>query len=506
MSITLNLTIAFLLILLNAFFVLAEFSLVRIRSTQIDDLSKKKKSKRALVAKKAVAEIDAYLSSIQLGITMTSLGLGWVGEPAMAKLIAILLPNLSSGISSTLSHSISFGVAFLFITSFHVILGEQVPKLIAIKSPARTLMLTSIPITIFYYITYFPMKALNKSARFVLKVIGFNPDARELSYSNDEMLMILSQSHEQGSISLGRFLMFENLFDFGNATVKEAMVPKDKISFLSMENSYQKNLDIIKSDKYSRFPLCKTGLDDTIGYILVKDMYFECGNYKETCDLEKHVRRMVYVNEDTLLEKALRELQEKRKHLALVKNSSGVVTGLITLEDIIEEVIGEIRDEIDYVSSTRLSNVLVTPASTMNLGETDKFKAMEKLLDNLHKEHPDFDRQTAWDLVLRRENMLTCALGKGVAFPHARLSDIAEPMVALGKAPKGLDFNTPDNEPVKMMFLILTPSKEPLAQIKILSQLATLASNDILRRKMLNAKTAKEILEIIRTFENRVAE
>ncbi|MCX5783949.1 MAG: CNNM domain-containing protein [Elusimicrobia bacterium] len=503
-DIILKLLAAAVLLLLNGFFVLAEFALVKVRSSKLEELSRKG-NKKARLAQKAAQNIDGYLSAIQLGITMASLGIGWLGEPALAKIIGNVFPLLSPGISAAVSYSVSLAVAFLIITSLHVILGEQVPKLIAIKSPARIAVWVSVPMTAFYYLTYVPMRVLTVSANFALKIMGFKSSQKETGHSDEEMKIILAQSQEQGKLSLGRLLMFENMFDFGHCAVKEIMAPRELIIYLSAKNTWVENLAIINKRRFSRYPLCGENIDEPLGYITVKDLCLDYAAGGANPSLTEKKRELLFIAEDAPIEKALREFQEKRRHLALVKNSAGKITGLLTLEDVLEELVGEIRDEFETSPATQIKKIFIPSAAMLDMPRTEKFAAIKNLLQKLHEEKPIFNIDEVWDLLVKREKSFSCALGHGTAFPHARAPKLSQTLVTFGRSQEGLDFSCMDNEPVKLMFLILTPLQEPTAQLRVLSLLAGVVSNYAIKKQLLSAKSAQEILEILTAYENKTA-
>lgn len=499
------LLIALFLLLLNAFFVLAEFAIVKVRSTRLEELARKG-HRRAKLAQFTVKHLDEYLSAIQLGITMASLGLGWVGEPALAHLIAPLFSLFHIPLSSAVSYSISVTIAFIIITWMHVVIGELMPKNLALRMPEKSALIVSVPLHIFYRLTYIPMWILNESANLFLRIIGFRSSEGELAHSEEEMRMILGQSQEQGKLSLGRLMMFENLFDFGHTIVKEIMTPRGSIAFISHNRSWKENLAVIKQKKLSRYPLCKMGPDDITGLIHYKDIALENLLGEKGPHLDAIRRNIHSILEATPVEKLLREFQEKRLQMAIVKNYDGKVMGLVTIEDILEELVGEIRDEFDSAPVTMLSDVLVPEAMELELGYTNRFGALRIMLLKLHSIKPDFSREEAWKLICKRERGLSSAVGHQAAFPHARLSSLSKPMVIFGKCREGIIFPSPDRLPVKLIFLILTPFYEPTVQLRIMSQLASLVTNSTLRKKLLSAKNPNVVMDIIKVFQNKVTQ
>ncbi len=505
MSTIIYLLIALFLLLLNAFFVLAEFAIVKVRSTRLEELARKG-HRQAKLAQYTVKHLDGYLSAIQLGITMASLGLGWVGEPALAHLITPLFSLFHIPLSPTVSYTISITIAFIIITWLHVVIGELAPKNLAIRMPEKFALLVSIPLHMFYRLTYIPMWILNESANLFLRLIGFRSSEGELAHSEEEMRMILGHSQEQGRLSLGRLMMFENLFDFGHTIVKEIMIPRGNIAFISRSRSWTETLDMIQQRKRSRYPLCETGPDDITGLIHYKDISLENLVGEKKPDLDAIRRNIHSILEETPVEKLLREFQENHLQMAIVKNYDGKVTGLVTIEDILEELVGEIRDEFDAAPVTVLSSVLVPEAMELDLGYTNRFGAIRMMLLKLHSVKPGFSREEAWKLICKRERGLSSAVGHQAAFPHARLSSLDKPMVIFGRCREGILFPSPDRLPVKLIFLILTPSREHTIQLRILAQLAGLVQNSTLRKKLLSAKDPNAVMDIINVFQNKITQ
>jgi len=502
----LDLFIAALLIALNAAFVIVEFALVKVRFTRLEELAAKG-LKTAKLAKKQVQHIDAYLSSIQLGVTMASLGLGWVGEPALAALLDPFFAWLSLPISPEMLHSVSFVIAFAVITGLHVVLGEQAPKYLAILMPEKISLISAIPLEVFYKATYLPMLAINKSANFILGLLHLKPGESEALHSDEELRMILGQSQEHGKISLGRLMMFEHLFDFGKTKVKEVMTPRSSITFLDPAAPWEQNLKLIKEKRFSRYPLSSASGPIT-DYAHFKDMA-TCLLTPGNCavpDLAAVKRPLAEISEDSSVERALRIFQEKRLQLALVKDSKGGPAGLLTMEDIVEELTGEIRGEFDQPPKLLLSSLLVPQACELDLAETGRFEAIEEVLGKLHTASPSFDKAEALKALVKRETNFSTALGHQTAFPHARLASLTKPLLAVAKSREGIYFPSPDGQPVKMLFLILTPFNEPILQLNILSQLSGLISNVTLRKRLFSTKTPANLLDIISTFESKVME
>ncbi len=501
----LDLLIALFLILLNGAFVIVEFALVKVRYTRLEELAAQG-LKTARLAKNQVKHIDSYLSSIQLGITMASLGLGWVGEPALAALLAPVLGWFGVPAESPVTHTISFTVAFAIITGLHVIVGEQAPKYMALLMPEKFCLYSAIPLELFYRATYYPMLLINKSANFILHLFRLKPSESEALHSDEELRMILGQSQEHGKISLGRLMMFEHLFDYGKTRVKEVMTPRAAITALCPSAPWEQNVKIITEKQFSRYPL--TSGDGVIsGYIHFKDLTAELlrhGCAPVIPDLAAAKRPLMEIQEEISVERALRDFQDKRVQLALVKNVKGEVTGLLTMEDVIEELTGEIRDEFEQPPKLLLSHLIVNNACELELKESGRLEAIKELLEKLHASSPTFNKDEALKALIKRETNFSTALGHQTAFPHARLASLSKPLLAVGKSKDGITFPSPDNQPVKMLFMILTPFNEPTLQLSILAQLSGLISNVTLRKRLFSAKSSENLMDIVHAFENKV--
>jgi CBS domain containing-hemolysin-like protein len=498
------LLLAALIIFLNAFFVLGEFALVKVRRTSLIELASRggDKEKMMLLAHE---HIDDYLSSIQIGVTMTSLALGWVGEPSVGKIIQWLFALLGASLPPAVMRIIAFVCAFMVITSLHVVFGEQAPKLISIRYAEAVLRKVIVPLHYFHSSTKVFRKLLVAAAYKILIAFGINPHKEEAPISQEEIQLMLLDSQERGKFSMRRLMMFENLFDFERVVVKEIMTPREKISAIRKGNSWADNFSIIKARRFSRYPLYEQTIDDSKEYVLIKEMSLDALSEHNALPIEeKYAYPLVILDENTPVETALREFQSNRKHQALVKDSGGKVAGLLTLEDVLEELVGEIRDEYDQQDALQLSRIFVSQASVMNLKAADKYAAFDELLDSLHAACPELSKDQAREFIFNREKMLSSSFAKGVAFPHARVSSILRPLVCVGISKKGIIF-AENQPPVKIIFMIIVPFKDPNAQLRILAELAALSSAKMARARLLRAKTPREALEIIAEFENTVA-
>lgn len=340
-----NLLLVAILILLTAFFVATEFAIVKVRATRIDQLIAEG-NKRAVHAKPLIENLDAYLSACQLGITVTALGLGWLGEPTVEQMLHPLFERL--GINETFSSLLSFGIAFVTITYFHVVLGELAPKTIAIqKAEAVTLWLAR-PLKFFYRLMYPFIWLLNGSARLFIQLFGFKPvKENEMAHSEEELRLILSESYKSGEINQAEMMYVNNIFEFDERIAKEIMVPRTEMICLFKEDTYDVNLEVIKGGQFTRYPVANGDKDHIIGLVNIKQLFTtHVNNEKPT--INTLIRPIIHVSETTPIRQLLLKMQQERIHMAIVNDEYGGTAGLVTVEDILEEIVGDIKDEFDF--------------------------------------------------------------------------------------------------------------------------------------------------------------
>ncbi len=345
-SILLNFLIIFLLVFLNGFFVASEFALVKVRSSQLDALEEEG-NRRANFARHLTSHLDAYLSATQLGITLSSLGLGWIGEPYVARLLVPVLFRWGI-VSETVVHGIAFGVGFGFITYLHIVLGEVTPKSIAIRQAVATSLVVSPPLHIFYVVFRPAIWFLQSSANWILKfVLRMDPVVeQELGHSEEELRVILTEGEQSPEVTeLSKELLI-NALDFRRRVVRDIMTPRGDVIYLDLQDTFEANLQVALESGHTRFPLVQGHLDNAIGLIHIKDLMREIK--KEKPDLLAVKRELMPVPEFMPLEKLLKAFLAKRAHLALVVDEYGGAVGIVSLDNVLSELVGEIQDEFDH--------------------------------------------------------------------------------------------------------------------------------------------------------------
>lgn len=339
------LLLSLLFVLANGLFVAAEFAIVKVRQTQLAELADEGSS-RARMARRITKKLDSYLSACQLGVTLASLALGWVGEPAFAHLLEPWFARFGT-FSTSIAHSIAASVAFILIAWLHIVFGEQGPKYLAIENPVATALWLAHPLRGFYVLAFPAIWVLNRSTNAILRTMRILPARKgEMAYSEQELRLILASSEKAGILSEENREMIEGVFEFSKRTARQIMVPRTDVAILSTTRTIEQNLDIIRTTRHTRYPLCDGTLDRTIGLIHVKDLFLAQlrGPGKTISELK---RDALFVPENSTVEALLQQFIEHKTHMAVILDEYGGASGIVSLENITEELFGQIQDEFD---------------------------------------------------------------------------------------------------------------------------------------------------------------
>ncbi|HET8573230.1 MAG TPA: hemolysin family protein [Edaphocola sp.] len=334
------------LVLLNGFFVAAEFAIVKVRSSQIDvkaDVNKQ----LAKTAKTIVNNLDAYLAATQLGVTLASLGLGWIGEGVMTAIIFKLFALFGASIDPGLAHSLAVPVAFILITILHIVFGELAPKSLAIRHPANTTFTVAWPLRIFYFVFRPFIWLLNSFANFILRIIGIRPVHGSEIHSEEELRVIITESHEGGAIEETERALIQNVFDFDDRRVSNIQTLRKNISAIELDKTVREAIDYAIQEGYSRYPVYDGSLDDIKGVLYTKDLIKHVLDNPDQKRIEPIMRKANFISESAKIKNVLKEFQQKHIQMAIVTNEIGELTGIVSMEDILEELVGEIQDEYD---------------------------------------------------------------------------------------------------------------------------------------------------------------
>jgi CBS domain containing-hemolysin-like protein len=344
--------VVLLLVLANAFFVAAEFALVAVRRTRVEELALGG-DRKARVVQSALDNLDRNIAGTQLGITLASLALGWVGEPAVAGILDNILEAFGMSAPPQGVHTAaSLAVGFFILTFLHIVLGELTPKSIALVRPegvsravAPALMLFSRVMAPFIWV-------FNGAAQGILAVFGINRVVNTQGHSPDELRLLVMQARAYGRLDESDTAMLAGVFDFHNKKARDVMRPRTEIVAVEIDSSEEEVERIVREERYSRYPVIRETLDDVVGVFLAKDLWLRDGN--EPFSLKQLTRECLYVPDSRAAERVLDDLRKTRAHMAVVLDEYGGTAGIVTMEDLIEEVIGDIADEYDFAARTAI--------------------------------------------------------------------------------------------------------------------------------------------------------
>jgi CBS domain containing-hemolysin-like protein len=340
-----DILITLLLVSLNGFFVAAEFAIVKVRASQLE-MKAQSGSRVAIIAKNIVSKLDRYLAATQLGVTLASLGLGWIGEPVVSKIIITAMTLVGVEVAPELAHQIALPTAFLIITILHIVFGELAPKSIAIQRPQRTVFIIALPLQFFYYVFRPFIWALNGFANLLLKALGISTVQGLDVHSSDELKFLVKQGQESGEIEQADYDIIKNAFEFSERTAKQVMIPRTHVVAIDVNDFQESMLDGLISENFSRIPCYADSLDNIVGVVYLKDVLIKIRN-KEAIQISNIMRSVLIIPETKRIAPLLKEFQTKHQQIAVVINEYGGMQGIVTMEDILEELVGEIQDEYD---------------------------------------------------------------------------------------------------------------------------------------------------------------
>lgn len=339
-----QLLLVFFLIVMNGFFVAAEFACVKIRPSRLETLIQEG-SRQAKYAKKLTDHLDASLSVTQLGITLASLGLGWVGEPAVATLILPITHAI--GLDDVIGHTIALALAFSIITGLHIVLGELTPKTMAIQNVEKIMLSVALPMLVFHRVMYPFVWLLNHVANWVAHRMGFHTASEgDDAHTEEEIRLLMEESHRQGLIDDTEVDFVDNVFDFTDLNVREIMTPRTDMVCLYLENTMEENIQTILEEQLTRYPICREDKDHIVGFLHVKDLMRVMAEGRKP-NLRRLARKALIVPESMDVSVLLKTMQKQRSQMAIVVDEYGGTAGMVTIEDIVEEIVGDIQDEFD---------------------------------------------------------------------------------------------------------------------------------------------------------------
>jgi CBS domain containing-hemolysin-like protein/mannitol/fructose-specific phosphotransferase system IIA component len=489
------LIIALLLLLgLNAFFVLAEFAVVKVRPSRVAELSADG-DRRADLLVTIQKNLDNYLSVCQVGITFASVALGMVGERLAAEV-------LGPGEHSTARYAAAIAVSYIVVSGSHIVLAELVPKSIAIRIADRAALWCARPLRFFDRLFLPILWGLNHVANGILRLFGVAGATDTEDHSEEELRIILDHSQERGLMSFRRLIYLENVFDFGGLTIKDAMRSRAVVKYLDSSRPWADNIQVIRTSRFTRYPVVHGDEQRPVGFIHIKDLVIsdEAG----LPDLKKLVRPLPVFAEHTPLEQLLADMQRRRQHCAVAQDASGRWTGYITLEDVLEEIVGTIRDEFEDEEPVRLAEALTPERVHLEIEADYPMAAVRTALRRTPPSALPLTPEQLLAAIEPRERLVSTYLGAGIGLPHARVPDLPRPVLLLLRSEKGVPFEG-TTEVGHLLFVLFTPAGQPRVHQRLLSVIATLLhESEYVRERLLTAETVDEVIEVIRTGEQAV--
>ncbi|WP_131082124.1 hemolysin family protein [Clostridioides difficile] len=384
----LKVTLIVMLVLINAFFVACKFAMVKLRSSRIDTMITEgnNNAKRCKIIKD---NLNSYLSACQLGITLCSLALGWMGESTVKELI---LPIVSVfNLSESIIYTISISISFLIITMMEVVIGELVPKALALYNTEKIMLSTSFLLVGFYKLTYPIIYFFNLSTDLFLKPFGYSQaDEVDEPHTGDEIRLLVEESYKSGLIDESEQRLVDNIFEFEEKKIREIMVPRTDMVCIYESDSEEKILAILKEEGVTRYPVCRKNKDDILGFVHIRDLYNQKIN-ENKIELEEILRDIIYISENLTIDKALERIRKEKLQLAIVVDEYGGTSGVVTIEDILEEIVGEIQDEFDK-EETHIKKI---GAGSYLVDGTESINYINKYF-GLDIEHDGFDSIGGW--------------------------------------------------------------------------------------------------------------
>lgn len=480
-----------LLLTLNAFFVLAEFSIVKVRPTRVSELMDEGRASAHLLSQ-IQAHLDEYLGVCQVGITMASVALGMVGNGAIDALLGVEQP-------SVLRRTLAIVASYVVVSGSHILLGELVPKSVAIRITERAALACAVPLRRFRQLFFPVLWVLNILTQWTLRLISLREVSAEEPHTEEELRIILEDSQERGVLSFRRLLFMENVFDFGELTVRDAMRSRSSVRCLEADRSLQENLEVVRSSRFTRYPLMVDGQGRPVGLVHLKDLVLRTS--AAPADLRLIARPILSTTETTTLESLLSEMQRRRIHAAIVNSSDGDWTGFITLEDVVEELVGTINDEFDDEEPVRLADTLAADQIFLDVEAKSPMEAVRAALNQVPPERLSIPATQLIEALEHREQLIGTYVGHGIAMPHARLTGLARPSVLILRSASGIPCSG-SAELAHLLFVLLTPAGQPRVHLRLQSTIAgILHESEFVKDRLMTAATREEVLEAIRTGE-----
>jgi CBS domain containing-hemolysin-like protein len=478
----------------NFFFVMSEFAMVKVRDSQVAALALSN-DPRAPLLRHIKSHLDEYLSVVQVGITGATIGMGVVIDEGFGQLIQGLFAR--AGWSSEMAGIVSVIVAFALATYLTIVTSELVPKAIAIRNTERAALIAARPMRLLYAVFFPFIFILDRSARTLLHLLGFSKDPKEI-HSEEELRIIMGESQDGGVMPFRRLLLFENLFDLGSEKVRDAMRPRSQVKALPADGSRESMVDAVLSHGYSRYPIVARDADPgapPLGIVHAKEVLAKLAPHQP---LSAIARPFLTFPADAPLERALSEFQRNRNHLAVVVDGQGRWVGLLSFEDVIEEIVGSIEDEFEREQPLHLDALLTDRRIALDVHASSIEEAISQVMRTTPL--PELPSTTSTVDVARhlleRERNLSTYVGRGIAIPHARIEGLERPIALFARLSPGIPVAN-RRESARFLFILLVPSGAQRLHLRLLARIAQIAESDYILERLEQAGDAAAIQEAI---------
>jgi CBS domain containing-hemolysin-like protein/mannitol/fructose-specific phosphotransferase system IIA component (Ntr-type) len=483
-------------LLMNAFFSLGEFAAVKVRTTRVRQLAEEGEP-RAVALLHIKERLDEYLSVCQVGITLSAVGLGFLGEPAIARLIQ---RGLEGSLSAGVAHGLAIGLTYAIVTYVSIVFAELMPKTVALRATEAAALFTARPMRFCYSLFYVPLVVLNRSANGLLRGLGLRPGTKGDRLTEEELRLALAESQKGGDLSFRQLLTIENVFIAGKLKAADAMKTRSQAKVLRLDLPWEENFRTLLESKYSRFPLLEKADSFPLGVIHVKDVLYARRDALSPDDLRRMARSSAIVREDKPLQDVMAELQKRRGHWALAVDAAGRWTGFLTLEDVMEEIIGSVEDEFEIDPQIQLTDVLTPGRIILGLEAPSLEAAVRRAFDAVPLAELPRPAARLAAAVVERERMMPTYLGRGLAVPHARLPGLERPILLLARSDVGVPV-AGRSERAHLLFIFLTATESPRDQARLLARVGGLLDSEAVERRLREGRNVAEVLEAVRTGE-----
>jgi CBS domain containing-hemolysin-like protein len=478
----------------NFFFVMSEFAFVKVRDSQVAALALAN-DPRAPLLRHIRGHLDEYLSVVQVGITGATIGMGVVIDEGFGQLVKGLFARI--GWSGEAAGIVSVVVAFALATYLTIVTSELVPKAIAIRNTERAALIAARPMRILYSVFFPFIFILNRSARGLLRLLGFGKDLKEI-HTEDELRIILGESQDGGVMPFRRLLLFENLFDMGSETVKDAMRPRSQVKSMPADGTSATMIEAVVSHGYSRYPVVARDADPAVpplGIVHAKEVLAKLA---PGAPLSAMARPFLTFPADAPLERALGEFQRSRNHLAVVIDATGRWVGLLSFEDVIEEIVGSIEDEFEREQPLHLDELLTDRRVALDIAAASIDEAIGLVMRLIPlPELPGVAGNVeAARLLLERERSLSTYVGRGIAIPHARIEGLERPIAIFARLTPGIPVAN-RRDTARFLFILLVPAGAQRLHLRLLARIAQIAESDYILERLGQADDAAAIQEAL---------